>query len=52
MLVSELRPGFGREVFDLPVGGVGQTGEDVTQIGVQKPNDELLGSRHIGRHCL
>jgi hypothetical protein len=35
MLVSELRPGFGREVFDLPVGGQGQAGEDVAQIGVR-----------------
>jgi len=26
-------PGFGREVFDLPIGGGGQAREDVTQVG-------------------
>jgi len=35
MLVSELRPGFGREVFDLPVGGQGQAGEDMEQISIR-----------------
>ena len=27
-------PGLRSEVFNLPVGGMGQTGEDIAQIGV------------------
>jgi hypothetical protein len=35
MLVSELRPGFGCEVWNLPVGGMRQAGEDVVQVSVR-----------------
>ena len=30
-----MRPGLGREIFYLPVGGKGQPGENVVQIGVR-----------------
>src|SRR5271168_507979 len=33
--LSLICPSFGCEVFDLPVGGVRQAGEDVVQIGVR-----------------
>ena len=33
--VDLTRPGFGREVWDLPVGGGGQPGQDVVQIVIR-----------------